>query len=273
MSRRLLFQISMVHLFVQALGVVPHVQADSTVIQGGSNFGGWARDEAHACAFDSRGNFFVAGSTSSPDFPASDRAFQTTPGGDLDAYVASFDPDGNLRFATYFGGSSEDRGLAIVVDAQDDIFIAGLTTSGDLEVTNDSSYAGLPADRASADGFVAKLSADGSRLLFATYQGGRSFDVANSLVLEGSGKVLVAGITESVDFPATPGALQETYGGGVNDRFVARLDPSADDLEEGSRTPRSLEGEGERDQLVRCPTTTSTASGLARSSSTRRVTW
>jgi hypothetical protein len=87
------------------------------------------------------------------------------------------------------------------------------------------------------DAFVAKLSADGGRLDFATFLGGEWFDVAADVAVDSNGAVVVAGATESPDFPTTPDALQKTLAGGEKaDGFVARLTPDGAGLTHSTLT-------------------------------------
>jgi hypothetical protein len=73
------------------------------------------------------------------------------------------------------------------------------------------------------DAFVAQLSADGSRLVYATYLGGSGIDYANGIAVDGQGQAYVTGGTDSSDFPVTGSAFQTTAPGGNDDAFVAQL--------------------------------------------------
>ena len=86
--------------------------------------GGGIADQAWAIAVDADGNSYVAGYTASDDFPTLD-AFQPTAGGQGDAFVAKFDPDGDLVFSTYLGGSYLDYATSIAVDATGAVHVAG----------------------------------------------------------------------------------------------------------------------------------------------------
>src|SRR5262249_23993195 len=147
---------------------------------------------------------------------------QTAPGGAADAFVAKLSADGSgLAYATYLGGSGNDEAFGIAVDGAGGAYLAGLTFSSDFPTTPGAFQTtfggGLTAD------FAARLSGDGSALVYATYLGGSDFDEANAIAVDGAGSAYVAGFTSSTDFPATPGAFQAAYGGGPDDAFVARL--------------------------------------------------
>jgi len=135
--------------------------------------------------------------------------------------LGAYDPsrrlivDPVISYADYLGGSDEDAGLAIAVDAGGNRYVAGSTDS--------DSFAGAAKDNPSTgtDAFVAKLAPDGTRA-YVTFIGGFDTEVANVIQVDGSGLAHVAGDTDSAQLPATAGALQTVYAGG-QDAFVARL--------------------------------------------------
>ena len=177
------------------------------------------------CALDSAGNLCVMGTTASPDFPVSGLAYDPTYNGGLDIFVAKFDPSGALLFSTYVGGSGDDdasegdNGGCIAVDASDNIYITGRTWSTDFPVTAgavDFDYNG------GSDVFVAKLSADGSSLVYGTYLGGAADDHGFDVTVNAAGEACITGNTRSGDYPTTPGAYDNTLGD-IQDAFVSKL--------------------------------------------------
>jgi hypothetical protein len=131
--------------------------------------------------------------------------------------IGEYDPalplviDPLLDFATYLGGSTFDFARAVAADASG-VYVTGVTTSNDFQV---SPGALQRANRGGADVFVAKLSRDGRQLLYATYVGGTGTDSAFGLAIDAAGNAFVAGQTNSTDFPVTPGAFQQSLGGGT----------------------------------------------------------
>ena len=128
-----------------------------------------------------------------------------------------------LAASTFLGGpggrSGEDRATALKVDGQGNILVAGETYSSDFPTTAgayDATYNGF------SDAFVAKLSSDLGTRQAATFLGGSDWDSATALAIDGQGTVVVAGWTESSDFPTTAGAYDATLDG-FRDAFVARL--------------------------------------------------
>jgi uncharacterized protein (TIGR03437 family) len=184
-----------------------------TTVLAGSN-----QETAWAVATDAAGDAFVTGNTSSPDFPVSAGVVQAQLAGVQNAFLAKLDPSGNVIFSTYLGGSGSDVGNAVQVDASGNVYLVGGTTSLDFPTTAGSfSPAPLvPAGAISPGGFAAKLSADGSSLLYSTYAAGVA------LVVPGlSGDTYLGGAGGL--FPITPSAPQPCWGVDGSS-FVAHLD-------------------------------------------------
>jgi len=179
-------------------------------------------------AVDSAGDAYVEGATNSVDFPVTTGALQATNAGGQDAVVAKLNPTGSaLIYSTYLGGSGDDLGFGIALDAGGDTYVAGSTTS-----TNFPTTAGAlqTTGGGAQDGFVAKLNPSGSALAYSTYLGGRGEDGGQGIALDGRGDAYVTGLTNSTDFPTTAGAPQRAFGGGAHDAFIAKLDPTASAL-------------------------------------------
>ncbi len=180
-------------------------------------------------AVDASGNAFVAGNTTSVNFPVTPGAFQTASDGSDNCFVVKLNPAGSaLVYATYLGGSGRDGGWGIAVNAAGNAYVTGLTASTNFPTTPDalrSSYGGGPFD-----GFLAILDPAGSTLLFSTYLGGSGDDRGNSIAVDAAGNAYVTGDTGSTNFLTTPGAFQTNYGGGPYDVFIAKITglPGAD---------------------------------------------
>ncbi len=181
--------------------------------------GGNDSDDGHGIAVDPSGNAYVAGETRSTDFPVTTNALQTGHGGGaLDGYVTKFQPNGLLAYSTYLGGSNTDFVNGIVVDGFGSAFVAGYTGSNDYPTVSPV-QANLGGQ---VDAFVSKLNAAGSGLVYSTYLGGSTIDFAQGIAVDGSGNAYVTGVTDSSNFP-TADPVQPSYGGGVFDAFVAKL--------------------------------------------------
>jgi len=188
-------------------------------------FGGGEADWAWDVAIDPTGNAYVAGRTGSDDFPVLD-ALQPTIGStpSHDAYVAKFDDQGGLVFATYLGGSGSDAARGIAVH-NSGIYVAGFTGSTDFPTQ--APFQPNLGVGALDNGFVAKLSHDGSGLVYATYLGGGSEIDIHAIAVFG-GSAYVTG-TAGPDMP-TVNAAEPTFQGGQTDAFVARLEPDGSGL-------------------------------------------
>jgi uncharacterized repeat protein (TIGR01451 family) len=188
--------------------------------------GGSGASVPAGAATDANGNLYIAGSTNSPDFPVTTGAFQTTfhgPSGISfsEGFVAKLASDGRLVYSTYFGGAKYDQIHGIAVDAGGAAYVTGQTDSTDLPLI----YRAMPTCHSELQGlwdaFIAKLSPDGSALLYSTYLCGTGTDIGTAIVVSPDGSAHVGGTTTSADFPVTAGAVETTFknlGG-----FVAKL--------------------------------------------------
>ena len=182
---------------------------------GGSGF-----DAITALAVDSPGNAYVAGYTDSLDFPIAG-AIQGATGGSVDAFVAKLNPAGTaLVYATYIGGSGDDRARGLTIDSSGSVTITGTTTSPNFP----SVAAYQTALSGGRDAFVAKLNPAGNLLVFSTYFGGSAYDNGNSIASDSSGNVYIAGDTYSTDLPIL-GAMQ-SLNRGRQDGFVVKFSPA-----------------------------------------------
>jgi len=159
----------------------------------------------------------VTGDAASVDFPRVS-AFQHRVAGSTDAFVTKLSADGRIQYSTYLGGSEADVGYGIAVDRSGDAYITGDTRSADFPLTG----ALQPSYGGTSDVFVAKLSADGSHLLYSTFVGGRGGERGLGIAVDGGGRAVVAGYTNSMDFP-TARPVQSQFGGGDADAFVFKL--------------------------------------------------
>lgn len=162
--------------------------------------GGSGQDTGNGIAVDASGNVYIAGQTTSPDFPTSS-PLQATNGGETDAFVAKLNANGSaLVYSTYLGGFLNDTANSIAIDNSGNAYITGETNSTNFPVLN----ALHPAlNGIFSDAFVAELNSTGSGLVYSTYLGGHSNDRGNAIAVDNSGNAYVAGNTASTDFPTT----------------------------------------------------------------------
>jgi hypothetical protein len=184
--------------------------------------GGGGRDEGHAIAIDTAGNSFVSGITTSPGFPTTLAAFDTTYNGSSDAFVTKLDAVGSapLAYSTYLGGSGGEQGSGIALDASGSAHVTGGTTSTNFPTTPGAYDIALGGG---GDAFVTKLNPAGSApLAYSTYLGGPEGERANAIAVDPSG-AYITGLTAGT-FPTTPGAPDMFFSHGFSDAFVTKLD-------------------------------------------------
>src|SRR2546426_3342474 len=182
--------------------------------------GGTGTDEAFAIAIDASANVYLTGNTSSLDFPRSMGAFQTTLRGTSDAFVVKLNSAFTaLTYSTYLGGTGDDAGRGIAVDASGNAYVTGFTDSADFPTTAGAFQTAFGGVR---DAFVVKLNTAGSARVYATYLGGSLSDVGLGIAIDTAGNAYVTGGTLSTNFP-TAGGVSQTTSGGDRDAFVTKL--------------------------------------------------
>ncbi|MEM4134499.1 MAG: SBBP repeat-containing protein [Candidatus Micrarchaeia archaeon] len=127
---------------------------DPLVLSYSTYLGGSSDDDVYGIAVDASGNAYVTGSTLSTDFPTKNAFQGNFGGGDKDAFVTKFSPQGSLIYSTYLGGSSDDDVYGIAVDASGNAYVTGSTDSTDFPTQN----AFQVSNRGGYDAFVTKLS-------------------------------------------------------------------------------------------------------------------
>ena len=196
--------------------------------------GGRGDDRGTAIVVDASGSVYVTGSTMSPDFPVVS-ASQATFGGIQDAFVLKLSAGGaSLVYSTFLGGSaggtgSPETGTAIAVDSVGNAYVTGMTGSYNFPMLNafQSVHSG-----SAVEAFLTKLNPPGSSLVYSTYLGGTSIDIATSIAVDSAGSVYVGGYTASTDFPSpTP---DQAINHGFYDGFFVHL------ASDGSRLLQSV---------------------------------
>ena len=187
--------------------------------------GGAAEDDGYGIAVDGGGNAYVTGQTESNPFPGTTSGYK----GGFDVFVTKISADGKtLMYSAYVGGSGNDSGNAIALDASGDAFVAGGTTSStDFPTTPGAKQTTFGGG--SLDAFVFELTSSGGSLTltYCTYLGGNGDDVANGIALatDGSRDAFVVGSTRSSNFPITSPAVQSNFIG-TADGFLTKLNSS-----------------------------------------------
>ena len=206
--------------------------------------GGQQFDESgYAVALDGDGNVYVGGDTASDDFPTTPGSFDPRPETGIDAFVTKLDPTGSrLVYSTILGGGWPDVVRGIDVDEDGAAVVAGTTESKRFPTTKDSFAPWCGPERAPVrecehtDGFVTKLSPDGSRLEYSSYLGGYGYDEAQDVAVDDRGHAWVVGGARSPDFPLLRPIQSKVKARACDsqncfDVFVARVDRSGDSVD------------------------------------------
>jgi len=172
---------------------------------------------------DDQDNVVIVGETHSPNFPVTPGAFQTRRKGQNDAALVKLKPDGTgLVFSTLLGGSDTEGSMGVRVDREGNIYWTGHTRSADFPLTPGAAQSKLGGQ---SDAFLAKLSPNADRLIYATYLGGSGNEFAeHQLDLAPDGSVLLTGAAGSPNFPTTENAFQRVLKGKSNG-FLTKLSP------------------------------------------------
>lgn len=204
------------------------LKSDLSVIEYSTYLGGSREDfSGIENTVDDSGHFYIAGWTYSTNFPVKNAWQSSYGGGEYDAFVAKFLPDGSdLVFATYLGGSHIERGHSVAIDNSGGIVFTGSTGSVDFPTKNP--YQG--ANGGGMDGFIARFTGDGSELLYSTYLGGTKSELSMACPkVDGAGYIYLWGGTASTDFPVK-NAYQDSLAG-IYDAVLVVMTPDGQDLE------------------------------------------
>jgi hypothetical protein len=172
-------------------------------------------------AVDAAGNAFTLGTPNSG-------IFATTPGA-LDmgrgrVAVMKLNPQGNqIIYSARFGSSGNENPRDIAIDPAGNAYLTGTTNCGVSPTQCDFPILNAPQPNyVSGDIFVSELNAAGTALVYSTYVGGSSLDIAYAIDVDNSGSAFITCDTTSPNFPTTPGAFDRTWS--CNPQFICRTD-------------------------------------------------
>ncbi len=200
---------------------VSEIKPDGSALVFSTFLGGSGNDQGSGIAVDSNGAVYVAGATTSTNFPTVG-PLQAALKGDQNGFVSKLSASGAaLAFSTYLGGSNGDRALAVAVNSTGTVYVTGQTRSNDFP-TFHPFEASLDGP---ANAFISALKNDGSAFVYSTFFGGNGNDSGNSITTNSAGDAVLAGTTQSTNFPLA-GPAQNFFAGG-SDVFVSRVTPAA----------------------------------------------
>ncbi|MDA8235193.1 MAG: SBBP repeat-containing protein [Clostridia bacterium] len=187
--------------------------------------GGYAN--AYAVVVDKEGSVYITGETNSSSYPTTAGAYSRIyTSGSANVFVSKFNADlSSLQASTFI---SRGTVSSLAVDSLGNVLIAGRTAYTSYPTTAsayDQSYNG-----GTSDGFITQLDTNLSSLISSTFLGGSDEDRINSLVIDSEGKIYVAGLTISNNFPAAGLTFDQTINGG-SDAFISKFDSGLTNLE------------------------------------------
>ncbi len=205
--------------------------------------GGSSNSLGEGIAIDATGNLYVAATcrgvqTGGNQFPVTPNAAQSqSAGGSTEAGVIKVNTAGTIIYATFLGGSGDEKANSIVVDTAGNAVLIGNTTSKDFPVSSNAlqaKYGGGEGPNYSQDAFLTRLNATGTAFNFSTYLGGGGFDEGNGIAVDGAGKLYLTGKSSGPetglgpDFPLIPGSFGTASGQPLSfGAFIAMIDPAA----------------------------------------------
>ena len=208
---------------------VAKITPDGSALVYSTFLGGSEDEQGFGIAADAAGSAYVTGVTQSLNFPMAN-PFQASFDSFSTAFVTKLTPDGSaFVYSTYLGGGDSSAGAGIATDPAGNAYMTGSTVASNFPMANpfQATHGG-----GYFDAFVAKLTADGSTLVYSTYLGGSDQDFGSRIVTDSAGNAYVMGQTYSTNFP-TENAFQATcltpYGYCL-DAFVTKLTPDGSAL-------------------------------------------
>ncbi len=194
-------------------------------------YGGNSLDGPNGITIDNSGNVYVAGYVNSFNFPLMNPGggayYQAVSGGSADAFILKFTNNGNLLWATYYGGSGQEYFFySVITDAAGNVFVTGCTPSSNFPTLNPGGGAYFQGAMGGVnDIFILKFNSSGVRI-WATYYGGSADDIPFAMVADAAGNIYISGYTQSPNFPTmNPGGgayFQGALAGGY-DAFMLKF--------------------------------------------------
>jgi len=210
------------------LKVNPLAATGTSALIYGTYLGGSGQDNLTGIAVDSGGNAYVTGDTASTDYPTTPGAYNRTGSTAGAVFLTKLSADGShLVYSTFIGlAGTTGLGYGVAVDGAGAAYVAGTTSSPAFPSLNAAqpAYGGGPND-----GFICKMNAAGSGLVYSTFLGGAGDDQALGVAVDGRGNADVSGTTASTNMITSPTALQSSNAGGY-DAFVTTVAASGTTL-------------------------------------------
>lgn len=183
-------------------------------------YGGEGMDYSFGLASDRNNKMYISGVTRSLTGIATAGSPQPVQsGGDIDFFLSRFDEDGNLIWGRYFGTTGEEYGGICAANNFGQVHLAGYSKGNDLIALNAHQAANSSAQY---DAVLAQFDTLGNQM-WGTFYGGDSIETSEGLAYDKAGNVYMAGVTNSLDSIATPGAFQPALAGSF-DYYLVKFD-------------------------------------------------
>lgn len=211
---------------------VSRISANGSALLASTFAGGLFDDIAEDVELDAVGDAIVVGWTTSSNFPMPAGGFQPALGGvpvaQSDGFVLGVTRNGqSFSFGTFLGGQSGEQLLGVARDpATGDLAVAGWSLGADYPTTPSVVR---PSSSGDIDCVLTRLNANASVAVFSTYMGGIGEDAAQAVEFDTDGSVWIGGFTDSVNYPATLTAPQQSLAG-ASDGFVSRISAAGQSL-------------------------------------------
>jgi hypothetical protein len=189
----------------------------------GTFYGGieYSEEQSFGICTDPIGNVFITGVTNSTSGIATSGAHQTSFSGSTayDAFLAKFDANGNILWATYYGDNNNDGGQNVSCDKLGNVFLLGYSDSY-YGIATPGAYQYTLAT--SVDAFIVKFNPSGTRL-WGTYYGGYATEFLGDIKVDASNNAIICGYTNSGSNISTSGSWQPNNNGGTSDAYLAKF--------------------------------------------------
>lgn len=189
-------------------------------LEWGTYLGGFGFDLCNAVATDAANKVYIAGSSFFSANIVTTGAYQTMNAGDFDGFLAKFNSNGSISWATYYGGIGDDNISGLAIDAAGKVYISGITNSDSAMATTGSFQDTISS--AYFDLFLVKFDSAGNRI-WGTYYGGNDVETGGLCATDNQGHVYLAGHTLSASGIAFNG-FQNAFNGSVNNAFLVQFD-------------------------------------------------
>ncbi len=194
------------------------------VLLWGTYYGASDFEWGSAVSLDKSGNVYFIGDAWGNGLPLVDNGtyFDNSVSGLSDIFISKFSNDGELLWATFYGGAGEEYAKSIAVNDDYEVLITGTTTSGDFPVQSAGAFCDsiLGGGR---DAYILKFDSAGNRL-WGTLIGGNGWERGYSITFDKNSNIITTGTTGSSDFPTFDnGTYYDNTFGGIRDAYILKF--------------------------------------------------